>query len=216
VFQVQQDEPNGTTPIPDEARHMTNWARGRDTLEVTASPFHRSGIRIRVKHEVQRDRRVSEAEERTLLAACAKLDEPSFHSKLTWEDVNDIRARVAKGESQKSIADDHGIGSALCSQIVRNRIWNPAIYVPLTCGQKMRDRIVGALETGCRQGEMQKVQNSDIDWHSHEIKIAKAHTKASVARRIPFDPEGRLGEVLRRRRFLGGPNPDNSRRGRFE
>jgi hypothetical protein len=139
---------------------MSNWARGRDTLEVTASPFHRSGIRIRVKHEVQRDRRVSEAEERTLLAACAKLDEPSFHSKLTWEDVNDIRARVAKGESQKSIADDHGIGSALCSQIVRNRIWNPAIYVPLTCGQKMRDRIVGALETGCRQGEMQKFRTA--------------------------------------------------------
>ena len=53
-------------------RHMTNWARGRDTLEVKASPFHRSGIRISVKHEVQRDRRISEAEERALLAACAK------------------------------------------------------------------------------------------------------------------------------------------------
>jgi len=78
------------------------------------------------------------------------------------------------------------------------------MYVPLTCGQEMRDRIIGALETGCRQGEMQKVQNSDIDWHSHEIKIAKAHTKASVARRIPFDPEGRLGEILARRRFVGG------------
>jgi hypothetical protein len=52
---------------------------------------------------------------------------------------------------------------------------------------------------------MQKVQNSDIDWHSREIKIAKAHTKASVARRIPFDPEGRLAEILGRRRFVGGP-----------
>ena len=115
---------------------MTNWARGRDTLEVKASPFHRSGVRISVKHEVQRDRRISEAEERMLLAACAKLDEPSFHSKLTWKDVNDIRARAAQGESQKSVGEEYGIGSALCSQIVRNRIWNPAIYVPLICGRR--------------------------------------------------------------------------------
>jgi hypothetical protein len=69
----------------------------------------------------------------------------------------------------------------------------------------MRDRIIGALETGYRQGEMQKFQDSDVDWHSREIKIAKAHTKASVARRIPFDPEGRLGEILERRQFVGGP-----------
>ena len=36
-------------------------------------------------------------------------------------------------------------------------------------------------------------------------QIAKAHTKASVARRIPFDPNGRLAEILGRRRFIGGP-----------
>jgi integrase len=77
-------------------------------------------------------------------------------------------------------------------------------YVPLTSGQEMRDGIVGALETGCRQGEMQKIQNSDIDWRSHEIKIAKAHTKGGVARRIPFDPDGRLADILRRR-VIGGP-----------
>jgi integrase len=74
----------------------------------------------------------------------------------------------------------------------------------VTCGQEMKDRIIGALETGCRQGEMQKIQNSDIDWRSHEIKIAKAHTKGSVARRIPFEPNGRLAEILGRRRFVGG------------
>jgi hypothetical protein len=33
-------------------RHMTNWARGRETLDVTASPFHRNGIRISAKQEV--------------------------------------------------------------------------------------------------------------------------------------------------------------------
>ena len=62
--------------------------------------------------------------------------------------MNDIRAGAAQGESQKSIAENDGIGSALSSQIVRNRIWNPAMYVPLTCGQEMRGRIFGALETG--------------------------------------------------------------------
>jgi len=172
---------------------------------VTSSPFHRDGIRISAKHEVQRDRRISEAEERAFLDACIELDKPSYHSKLTWDDVNAIRARAASGEAQASIASNYGIGSGLCSQIVCNKIWNPAAYVRLTCGQEMADRIIGALETGCRHGEMQKIQNSDIDWRSHEIKIAKAHTKASVARRIPFDPNGRLAEILGKRRFVGGP-----------
>jgi integrase len=186
-------------------RHMTNWARGREGLEVKASPFHRDGIRISAKQEIQRDRRFSEAEERALMGACMKLDERSFHSKLTWDGVNDIRTRAENGESQTSIAAAYAIGSALCSQIVCKRIWNPALYVPVTCGQEMRDRLIGALETGCRQGEMQKIQNSDIDWQSHEIKIAKAHTKAGVARRIPFEPDGSLAEILGRRRFVGGP-----------
>ena len=127
-------------------RHMTNWARGRADLGVKVSPFHRDGVRISTKQETQRDRRVPETEEQALLNACPKLDVPSFHSKLTWTDVNDIRARAGRGESQASIAADHGIGSALCSQIVGKRIWNPATYVPLTCGQEMRDRIIGALD----------------------------------------------------------------------
>jgi integrase len=186
-------------------RHMTNWARGRESLGVKVSPFHRDGIRISARLEVQRDRRVSEAEERALLDACARLDEPSFHSRLTWENVNEIRKRASNGEAQASIAASYRIGSGLCSQIVRKRIWNPEAYVPLTCGQELRDRIIGALETGCRQGEMQKIKSSDVDWHSYEIKIVKAHTKAGIARRIPFDPEGRLSEILGKRRFVGGP-----------
>lgn len=83
------------------------------------------------------------------------------------------------------------------------------MYVPLTCGHEIRDRIIGALKTGCRQGEMQKVQNSDIDWHSHEIKIAKAHTKASVARRIPFDP------TVAWVRFSGGGDVSEGLRGSY-
>jgi hypothetical protein len=119
-------------------RHMTNWARGRDSLGVKTSPFHRDGIRISVKQEVQRDRRMSEVEERALLDACVKLDEPSFHSTLTWEDVNAIRARAVRGEAQVSIASDYGTSSGLCSQIVCNRIWNPDAYAPLPAVRKCK------------------------------------------------------------------------------
>jgi hypothetical protein len=53
---------------------------------------------------IKRAHRISEGEERMLLAACAKLDEPSFHSKLTWKDVNGIRARAAQGERRNQLA----------------------------------------------------------------------------------------------------------------
>jgi integrase len=39
----------------------------------------------------------------------------------------------------------------------------------------MRDRIVGALETGCRLGEMLKIQNRY--WSTHQISIPAEHVK---------------------------------------
>jgi integrase len=35
----------------------------------------------------------------------------------------------------------------------------------------MRDRIIGALETGCRLGEMLKIQNRHVLWDTHQIVI---------------------------------------------
>lgn len=67
----------------------------------------------------------------------------------------------------------------------------------------MRDRIVGALETGCRLGEMLKIQNRHVLWDAHQISIPAEHTKDAEARRIPFEPGGRLARLLKRRRFLG-------------
>ena len=43
----------------------------------------------------------------------------------------------------------------------RGDVWNPA--VKLTTGDDMRDRIVGALDTGRRRGEMLKIQNAHVD-----------------------------------------------------
>ncbi len=57
----------------------------------------------------------------------------------------------------------------------------------------MRDRIVGALETGCRLGEMLKIQNRHVLWDTHQISIPAAHAKDAESRRIPFEPNGRSG-----------------------
>ena len=67
----------------------------------------------------------------------------------------------------------------------------------------MRDRIIGALDTGCRCGEMMKIQNKHVDWQHRWIRILKENSKSEVARVIPFERGSRLEEVLRRRAFLG-------------
>jgi len=71
-------------------------------------------------------------------------------------------------------------------------------------GSAMHDRIIGALETCCRRGEMLRIQNRHVDWERHQIAIPGRHAKAEN-RRIPFDPQGRLAPVLKRRASLG-PN----------
>jgi integrase len=72
-------------------------------------------------------------------------------------------------------------------------------------GAPMRDRVIGALETGCRLGEMLKIQNRHVFWNTHQISIPAEHAKDAESRRIPFEPKGRLAQLLKRRRFLG-PN----------
>ena len=93
------------------------------------------------------------------------------------------------------------ISRPLCSEIVRGHIWNPD--AKLTTGDEMRDRIIGALDTGCRRGEMMKIQNKHVDWRHRWIRILKEHSKTEVARVIPFERGSRLEKLLRRRAFLG-------------
>jgi integrase len=181
-------------------RHVCNWAIGRDLLTKTA--FHPRGVRIPAKAERRRERRVSEAEEQRLLEACKLLNEPTRSmAKLTWDDVHEIRARAQAGVEQREIAAAFKISRPLCSAIVRGHIWNPE--VKLTTGDEMRDRIIGALDTGCRRGEMLKIQNKQVDWRHRWIRILKEHSKTEVARVIPFEAGSRLEKLLRRRAFLG-------------
>ena len=72
-------------------------------------------------------------------------------------------------------------------------------------GPSMHDRIVGALETCCRQGEMLRIKNRHVDWEQHQIAIPGSNAKDAENRRIPFDPHGRLAPILKRRSALG-PN----------
>ena len=70
-------------------------------------------------------------------------------------------------------------------------------------GPAMHDRLIGALETCCRQGEMLRIQNRHVDWPQHQIVIPGANAKDAENRRIPFDPKGRLAPILKRRKALG-------------
>jgi len=72
-------------------------------------------------------------------------------------------------------------------------------------GPTMHDRIIGALDTCCRRGEMLRIQNRHVDWERHQIAIPGRHAKDAENRRIPFDPHGRLAPILKRRAALG-PN----------
>lgn len=70
-------------------------------------------------------------------------------------------------------------------------------------GPAMHDRIIAALETCCRQGEMLRMQNRDVDRTQHQILIRGVNAKDAENRRIPFDPKGRLAPILKRRTELG-------------
>ena len=70
-------------------------------------------------------------------------------------------------------------------------------------GPAMHDRLIGALETCCRQGEMLQIQNRHVDWALHQLMIPGANAKDAENRRIPFDPQGRLAPILKRRATLG-------------
>jgi hypothetical protein len=62
-------------------------------------------------------------------------------------------------------------------------------------GPAMHDRIIGALETCCRQGETLRLQNRDVDWAQHQIVIRGANAEDAENRRLPFDPHGRLAQI---------------------
>jgi hypothetical protein len=51
-------------------------------------------------------------------------------------------------------------------------------------GPLLHDRLIGALETCCRKGEMLRIQNRHVDWEHHQIAIPGRHAKDSENRRV--------------------------------
>jgi integrase len=70
-------------------------------------------------------------------------------------------------------------------------------------GALLHDRIIGALELCCRRGEMLLIQNKRINWDTCQIGIPGATAKDRENRRIPFNPDGRLAAIMKRRATLG-------------
>jgi hypothetical protein len=57
-------------------RAAIHWGMGQNPPVLKASPFHKFGVTIRVRDEVKRDRRISDAEERLLFEACDQMTGP--------------------------------------------------------------------------------------------------------------------------------------------
>src|SRR4029453_10934448 len=70
-------------------------------------------------------------------------------------------------------------------------------------GPLLHDRIIGALDLCCRRGEMLMIQNRRVDWTTCQIGIPGSTAKDRENRRLPFDADGRLGQILKRRATLG-------------
>jgi integrase len=70
-------------------------------------------------------------------------------------------------------------------------------------GPLLHDRIIGAIELCCRRAEMLLIQNKRVNWETCQIGIPGATAKDRENRRVPFNPEGRLAAILKRRSTLG-------------
>ena len=81
----------GRSPVLEEPELQEKIADAKRRDLLSATPFHRRGVRIPVKAENRRERRVSEVEEQRLLDACKLLNEPiRATARLTWDEVREI------------------------------------------------------------------------------------------------------------------------------
>ena len=60
--------------------------------------------------------------------------------------MREIRAQAKAGVQQSELTTAFDISRPLCNEIVRGHIWDPD--AKLTTGDEMRDRMIGALDTG--------------------------------------------------------------------
>lgn len=61
------------------------------------------------------------------LVALSPAEHKRAHSRLTWDDVTDIRRRVQQGELQKALAVEYGISRQSVCDMVHQRTWREAV-----------------------------------------------------------------------------------------
>jgi integrase len=69
-------------------------------------------------------------------------------------------------------------------------------------GLALAEFIILAIDLGAREGELLGLRNADVDWHAHTVKLRKTK-RHKETRLVPFNPIGRVAEILKRRRFAG-------------
>ena len=129
--------------------------------------FHRRGVRIPAKNERRRERRVSRSRGTTAAGRVQAPERASTRSmaKLTWDD----RPRdPSAGAGRRRATGHRGSVQDLATAVQRrsSAVTSGIRTSKLTTGDEMRDRIIGALDTGCRRGEMLKIQNKHVDWRA--------------------------------------------------
>ena len=167
--------------------------------------------------------RIEELAEDKLLEACDKLNRPQHapHSKrLNWENVEDIRRRVAAGEPQTKVAASFGISTGLCCQIVKRQIWNRDNYRVGTKGDLMRLRLMMALDTGVRREEMMLIQLKHINFRPIpvliggeqrdvlRVEVQSKGEKTTGEKEYVYIGTERLIEGLKKRRFALRNDPE--------
>jgi site-specific recombinase XerD len=169
--------------------------------------------------------RIEEEAEARLFVACARLDEVQVRrnrTSLTWELVNQIRARAVAGVSQKEIAADVKVSEATISEVVRGRTWNPDRASEYSRGREMYRRLAAAFDLGLRRTEMLDLTLAmvdfdpavvEIDGVSQEVLVIKLPARMTKGGKRTGQPEyvyagtTRIKDVLRERRNALAKNP---------
>jgi hypothetical protein len=160
--------------------------------------------------------RIEETAEDKLFAACEKLNRPQHkpHRKLlTWPKVEEIRKRVAHGETQSKVASEFRISTGLCCQIIKREIWNPEKYKVGTKGDMMRLRLMAAFDAGVRREEMMLIQLKHINFKPVSVtvegerkqvivvEVQSKGEKTTGEKEFVYIGTDRLKKALQKRRF---------------
>jgi integrase len=198
----------------------TRW-RTNGLPRMATNPM--AGVERRVGSKRKFTARIEETAEDRLFAACELLNRPQHkpHSiLLDWAKVEEIRKRVAEGQSQAEVARCFGISSGLCNQIVKREIWNPEKYKKGTLGDLMRLRMMMAFDTGARREEMMLVQLKHINFNPMivtvegerrevlEIAVQSKGEKTTGNKESVYAGTDRLKEALEKRRVALHNDPD--------